>query len=103
MTAERSEAISASIHAAITASHGAVGVVERNPGAHLFDIGRRMEIVAFFVNPTQPCGERLADRGLAAARHAHQYQYRSHCADVDCSGMDFNIASCAITRGIASL
>ncbi|CAK7282163.1 hypothetical protein SGPA1_20129 [Streptomyces misionensis JCM 4497] len=49
----------------------AVGVLERDPGRHLVDVGLRVEVVALGVRHAQSRGEQRTDRGLARPRDAH--------------------------------
>ena len=51
----------------------AVGVGQRRARRHPGDVRRRMEIVAVEERPAKIRGQRLADRRLAAAGHAHQH------------------------------
>ena len=50
---------------------GAVRVIERVTGAHLGDILRWMQRIAFLKKPAEPPRQRAADRRLAGARHTH--------------------------------
>jgi hypothetical protein len=49
-------------------------VGERDPGAHLLDVGGRVEVVGLGVVPAQPAGQALADGRLAAAGHPDHQQ-----------------------------
>ena len=51
---------------------GAVGVGEAFAAAHLFLVRLRVEVVGVEEGPALRGRERLSDRGLAGARHAHQ-------------------------------
>ena len=42
---------------------------------HLFDIGRRVEVVSIVKLPTQVLGQKLANSGFACTGNTHQYDY----------------------------
>ena len=74
----------------------AVGVVERNAFAHLFDIRRRMQAVALHHLPAEPLGETCGHRGFPAAGDAHDHQRTS-------LGRRCGFAHCRVSRARRSL
>ncbi len=52
----------------------AVRIGERDATLHLFDVGRRMEIVGVDEGPTDLAGKDLTHRRFAGARDSHQDQ-----------------------------
>jgi hypothetical protein len=62
----------------------AIVVGERDAGAHLLDVGGRMQVVRVDQRPAEGGRERRADRRLARSRHAHQHDDHGCCFAIAC-------------------
>jgi hypothetical protein len=48
-----------------------VGVIQRDPAPHLFDVGARMEVVTFVILPTEFLGKPSSNCRFAGTAHTH--------------------------------
>ena len=55
-----------------------VGIVQRDAGGHLGDVGRRVQVIALTERPAETFGKGQSDRGLPRPGHAHHDEVGAH-------------------------